>query len=625
MISSIITSMFTLVICVGACVFLLSKSLFLAPYRAGWLLLLANVVYEICERRLGWRRNTVDAAMLPALTVGSWVIAGPAAAIMVAMALGLAWGRTLLVDLKWRSGQLARQYGPEQGRVPLPVPQLIVSVRGPVIDRHKDVYFLGDWPEGTCQGFEVILLNPSLVRPQLPLSISVVSKAPGITVSVLPETELSAPEPGEVAVLKFHLTTAPWGAGGDVLLQVTHGDFIFERRLRIGTIVPRSEVQIQGAAIRRWKYGARAAFVWRGDQDLYDPATLQSEEGLRVTLGLARRFRMPSSLMLSARLSLVQEEHEAFCRHFGWNRMGQEIPDFIRFLRQEVDKTPEQEWPVATDRPFAAEIGNHFYLHYGTHAAADAGNRWKSHARIGDGRYPWMSQYPADSFTEQRDNALKGSQVLEETLGEKPASFTIPGDVYDTETARAAEAAGLDVGSETDASKFAKLVLFPAPHHPKGCSSFVELTRMHPRDPENACQLAMLKYWVGAARRTGKVLVFLAHHHLARYEGSTCYHLTEELLRHVLADQQGDVYAATLTAVGRYWRDIMSPKTRCVKITVTDKTIRVTNNGARHLTGLPLEIDIGSGRRFMRLIEVAAHEVLELSVFNDTTHTAKIP
>ena len=323
---------------------------------------------------------------------------------------------------------------------------------------------------------------------------------------------------------------------------------------------------------------------------------------------------MPSSLMLSARLSLVPEEHRAFCAHFGWDRKTGEIPEFMRFLRDDVDKTLEQDWPTATDRPYAAELGNHFYLHYGTHAAADVGNGWKSHARIGEGRYSWLSQHPADSFTEQRDNALKCTQVFQETLGFAPASFTIPGDVFDGDTARALEAAGLEVGSETDASKLSKLWQLSAPHHPAGCAHFVELPRLHPRDPENASQLAMLKYWVGAARRKGRALVFLAHHHLTRYEGEASYHLVEELLRHVLADQQGDLQVGTLTAVGRYWRDVLSVRTRCVQVTRAHNRITVTNSGPRTLDALPLELSLSGGERHMRLVSVPAYSAIELEV-----------
>ena len=219
-----------------------------------------------------------------------------------------------------------------------------------------------------------------------------------------------------------------------------------------------------------------------------------------------------------------------------------------------------------------------------------------------------------DSFLEQRDNAVKGSQVLKEAIGAAPASFTIPSDVFDGDTARAMEAAGLEVGSETDTPKWEKLLHLAPPHHPAGCERFVELPRMHPRDPENAGQVAMLKYWVGAARRSGRALVFLAHHHLMRYRGNESAALVEEFLRHVLADQQGDLYVGTLTAVGRYWRDVLSPRTRCVQATTAGNRVSVANAGSRPLTSLPLEINLGGGKRHLRLVDVPADATIAVEV-----------
>ena len=476
------------------------------------------------------------------------------------------------------------------------------------------IYELGDWPEGLEQKFEVMVLNPSIVRPQLTLTVTMEVVGECIRLDGVSNGAMACPEPGEVKILPFRLKALRSGSGGAVNITVTNGDFVSKHRLHLRQTLSPGSIKVKSATIKRWKHGASGAFVWRGDQDLYDPSTFQSEEGLRVTLGLAGRFRMPSSLMLSARLSLVPEVHKAFCEHFGWDRKTEEIPEFIRFLRDDVDTSVEQEWPTVADRPFAVEIGNHHYLHYGTHVAADLGNGWKSHARMGDGEYSWLSQNPADSFSEQRDNALKCNAVFLETIGVVPASFTIPSDVHDMDTARAIEAAGLEVGSETDAGKLEKLLWLSPPHHPEGCSRFVELPRMHPRDPENACQLAIMKYWVGVARRTGRSLVFLAHHHLMRYRGNVSYHLVEELLRYVLAEQEGDLYVATLTSVGRYWRDELSERTRCIDIRVDGQTVHIANNGARDLSGLPLEIDMGEGRCFMRMVDVNAHEVLKLQV-----------
>ena len=457
----------------GAAVFLLSKSLFLAPCRIGFLLVLANLVYEVAERKVKLERTALDAVLWIVLDAGFGLWGGGWAAAATAVVLGLAWIGYLQADAEWKAGRLARQSTETAGRVPLPIPRLVVCIRGPVLERGRAEDDLGDWPERWEDRFEIVVLNPSPVPAQLPVEIHVVSSTVQLEVSGTVGGELPPPASGELVSMKFGLRAAGSGPGGEVRVHVQHGDFHFRRTLRVRSIVPRSQIAVRKAQIRRWKGGARGAFVWRGDQDLYDPATFQSAEGLRYVLGLARRFRMPNSLMLSARLSLVPEEHEAFCKRFGWDRKTGDIPAFIRFLREEVDKTLEQEWPVATAKPYAAEIGNHFYLHYGTHAAAAEGNGWKSHAGIGDGWFTWMSRNPVDSFLEQRDNAVKGSQVLKDAIGVVPASFTIPSDVFDGDTARAMEAAGLEVGSETDTPKWEKLLHLAPPHHPAGCERFV--------------------------------------------------------------------------------------------------------------------------------------------------------
>ena len=595
-------------------VFLLSKGLFLAPFSAGRALLLANLVYEVAERKLRMDRLALDAILWVALVAGFGLWGGGWAATVAAVILGLAWIGYLFVDAEWKAGRLARQSTETAGRVPLPIPNLVIAIRGPILERRRNCDDLGDWPERWEDSFDVLVLNPSLIPAQLPVEIHVTSASVRIEVLGSGGGELPGPAPGEIASMKFSLRAVGCGRGGDVHLRVQHGDFHYRRTLRVRSIVPRSQIAVRRAEIRRWKGGARGAFVWRGDQDLYDPATFQSADGLRYVLGLARRFRMPNSLMLSARLSLVPEEHRAFCEHFGWDRKTGEIQAFSRFLREEVDKSLEQEWPVASAKPFAAEIGNHFYLHYGTHAAAAEGNGWKSHAGIGAGHYSWFSRNPMDSFLEQRDNALKGSQVLKETLGAEPASFTIPSDVFDGDTARAVEAAGLEVGSETDTPKWEKLLYLAPPHHPAGCERFVEIPRMHPRDPENAGQVAMLKYWLGAARRKGRALVFLAHHHLMRYKGNESAALVETFLHHVLADQQGDLYVGTLTAVGRYWRDVLSPRTRCVNTTTAGNRVTVANAGPRAFAALPLEIDLGHGKRHLRLVDVGANATMDLDI-----------
>ena len=99
-----------------------------------------------------------------------------------------------------------------------------------------------------------------------------------------------------------------------------------------------------------------------------------------------------------------------------------------------------------------------------------------------------------------------------------------------------------------------------------------------------------------------------------RYRGNESAALVETFLHHVLADQQGDLYVGTLTAVGRYWRDVLSPRTRCVNATAASNRVTVANAGPRPFAALPLEIDLGHGKRHLRLVDVGAKATVELEV-----------
>lgn len=600
-------------------VFLVSKCLFLAPTRGGWFLMFSNIVYETLFKRIHLTREKVDAALLLVVPVGWWLLAGPVVALGAGLVMGGAWAGALIADGRCKTAtQFSHQHREYRRRVPLPVPHLIVQIRGPILRRGR-VFDLGHWPVGLAQGFEVFVLNPSEIVPQLPLRVEVRAGAGRVQISGESDVTTDCPRPGEVRRAKITIAAPSAGAGDDIEVRVTHGDFEFYRVLRLRGVVDRNSVGVRGAWIRRWRFGADAAFAWRGDQDLYDPATFQSVEGLRITLGLAQRLRFPNTLFLSGRLSLVEEEHQQFCRHYGWDRHTGEIPDFARFLREEVDLSVEQEWPTVSGRPYSAELGNHMYLHYGTHAAAAPGNKWRSHATIGDGTYPWQQAGVRDSFSEQRDNAICNANLFERLLGLRPASYAIPSDVFDPDTPRAMEAAGMEVGSDTDASRFARVFGLPPPHHPAGCDRFVELTRKIPRDPDDAYKVAVLKYWLHAAARMLRAFIFLSHHHLLRYQGTACYHCTEELLRYVLEAGAGRCHVGTVTALGRYWRDVLSQRTRCVDVKVEGNRVRVQNRGSRTLTGLPVEVDVGGGRLLMTIVDVAAKSgvVVDIVPTND--------
>lgn len=599
-----IVMLVSVVLLIGAtALFVFSKAYMLAPYRIGWLMLLANVVYETLSIKLKIRRVLFDSILFGGAVIGSLILAGSMAALVVATVLGAVWVFALHTELIWRSDRPASQLKQSDGKVPLPIPRLIINIRGPVLERKKDAYAAGCMVDGQKQMYELIVLNPGTVRPQLPLGVSVKSACSSFVVEYAGSEVTKCPEPGQVVTLRFDVKAVTAGEGGDVLVSVSHGDWRWDRKIQISSVIPKDQSRVSSAKIEKWKYGANAGFVWRGDNDLYDPSTFQSVDGLKIALGLAGRFRMPTTIMLSTRLSLDAEEHKTFCDHYGWDRHSEEIPGFIEFLKNDVDKREDQEFPIESTQPYSAEIGNHCHLHYGTHAAAAPENHWKSHARMGDGTFPWMTN-PGDSFSEQRDNIKKCMDEIEQEVGVRTTCFTIPSDVYDKHTSRAAEAAGIEVGNETDMSKIKKLLVFPAEHHPKGCVHLAEMTRMLPRDPVNAPQIAMLKFWMSFARRNKRTLVYLAHHHLVMYQSNACYSLTAELLRHVLQDTEGDVYPATLTGAGRYWRDVLSPKTRKIQITIQDGKATVTNSANRGLTGIPVDLVFNDGSRQVQLVDI---------------------
>jgi hypothetical protein len=104
--------------------FVLSKCFFLAPVRAGWAMLLANVVYETLEIKLRLRRAWLDSGLLAFVPVGAGFLWGWPVAAGVALTMGGAWVAALAVDLRWRSDGPARQFAASTGRVPLPIPRL---------------------------------------------------------------------------------------------------------------------------------------------------------------------------------------------------------------------------------------------------------------------------------------------------------------------------------------------------------------------------------------------------------------------------------------------------------------------------------------------------------------------
>ena len=612
MIITIIVASILLVLSVMVLVSKLVESSY-GPF--GLLVMLANVPYETLTKKFRIQRITADALALVVISSGWWMLSGAVAAVIFAMLFSLAWAYALHLD-----GQAVRSTPGEEdkrfiGQIPMPHPRIIVMLNGPVWSWGR-VCDLGDWPAGRVVKYELIVLNPTVIEPQLPMSIKLLS-APDkrITIEGIAEGAVSAPAPGGVVRIAFSLTSKELSDKPiDIALAVAVGTFQVEKRLRIRSVFDLAKSGISKVDINRWQGGALAGFAWRGDMDLYDPATFQSVEGLRWVLDLCARFRIASTLFLSGRLSLDKPEHKKFCDYLGVDRKTEEIDEFIRFMKEEVTIGHKLDFPYTTPHRYALELGNHMYLHYGTHAAMAEENGWKNRSRMLAGRYSWQSTEEG-SFAEQRDNALKNVEVIKNTIGFQVKTWGVPGRDYDEATPRAVEASGMAVGSDTNASGFTNVLRLPPPHHPKGCDRLVELTKKYPGDPDNVFKLAMLKYWLWLAAIRRSTFVYMAHHHLLRYEGMACTGMTETFLRFVMERGGGMYYISTLYGLGSYWEKVLCPLHRCVAAKIINKReVQVINSGDTLIESIPVEVRFSDGKRMVVLADLPATGSINVSV-----------
>lgn len=602
-----------------------SKLLFLAPTRYGVLVMAANVFYETLAKKLGWQRWHVDAAALLFLPPAWWLLHGLSPAFLFALTFSCAWAYALNENIRMligKPGEQDRRFGRGSvdrrigGWVPLPNPKLVLILRGPVWNR-GGVYDLGDWPLGHSEEYQVLVLNPTILRPSLPLVYELSGGQGQFETTWLYEPPSQAPLPGEIVSGKFRLRALQCSSQPiQLLLTIGCGDYRLCEILKIRSVFDPASTVIKHVAINRWKGGARAGFAWRGDMDMYDPTTFQSEQGLRHTLELCHRWRVASSMYLSGRLSLNKNEHEVFCRYLGVDRDTDGIDRFIRFLKEEVSIDFIIDFPYNTPKKYALELGNHMYLHYDTHAAMDPANNWKNMAWIGDGKYPWQSG-ESGSYAEQRDNALYNVQIINETLGVTVRSWGVPGRCFDRYTARAVEAAGMEVASDSDASAWTNVMKLPAPHHPEGTERLVELTKKYPGDPDNIYKLAMLKYWMGVARRTRRAFIFMAHQHLLQHEGIAGTQATEHLLRHAIAFCKGDFYISTVYGLGWYWDRVLCPKHRKVIVKVRNAhSLEIQNIGPEFLDSVPLEVHFRNGKHLLVLVSLDPNSTQVIDLLN---------
>jgi len=595
---------------------ILMRLIFLAPTGLGCFFYYSNVFSDFFVKRFSLRRGLAEFSMFVSglilfiICPGSfWIACIPAVSILLFLEVLLrAEERKILTSVyaqmdsqKVKSD--SEQKGPKStGRLPGPAahPNLIFSLTGPFLERLPH-YDLGDIACGRIIELEILVGNHSTVPCQIPIFFHI-SYDSGVSVEQLFENEIAPLGSGEVFSGKLRVMALSQGPGGSIRLFITGGHRATSLIVQYRSVFECKGSPIAKAAIVRYPGACRSAFAWRGDMDLYDTSTLQSIDGISHTLGLASRYRFPQTMYLSARLSLDIEEARQFSEYFGVDRGHEQIPDFISWLRENVKLRHRMTYPFQVDKPYAMELGNHMFLHYGTDCAAAPGNNWKLEAKMGDGNYEWLGS-DHSSFAEQRDNALAARKLFEKHFGFTPKSWATPDSANDAFTPAAMEAAGCQVLSDSDSKHRHNVLLQPPPHHPKGTGA-VELTKRYPGDPEDIYHLGMLVYWIHRAHRRGIPVIFMCHQHMRQFSGYSCTRFTEYLLRYVLTRFNGDLHINTVYGIGIYWNEVFSPKNRAVFIENKGPVLIVRNKGDVNLSNVPVDISYEGGQQATFLIDL---------------------
>jgi len=486
-------------------------------------------------------------------------------------------------------------------------PNLIVNLMGPFV-RRKPKYSLGALVHGRTVKIGVRIGNHTRIPVQAPIEVRAYALG---AVSVQPELQtVKALKTGDVATAEIELKSNGNGSGpGRLELEVTWGDRCQRLNVVVPAVLPR-DAGFHSVSIRRYPGACRAAFAWRGDMDLYDTVTMQSISGLEAAFGLGARYRIAQTMYLSTRLSLDEAEAKAYQAHFGVDRGWGEVPALVDWFRENVDLRHACAYPFESDRRFVIELGNHGHLHYGTDAAAAAQNQWKVQAKMGAGAYPWVSE-GADSFIEQRDNALEAARTMKRLFDYGPRSWAMPDRTRDENTPAAMEAAGCSVLSDSDVRTVDNVVFQPPPHHPPGTVA-VELTKRYPGDPKHVYHLAMTIYWMHRAHRLGLPVIFMCHQHMLQHEGYACERFTEHILRHALSKFNGDLYIDTVFGIGEYYKQVLSPRTASVKAWIEGDTIRIKNEGATALASVPVDLEVVPRGEATYLVDLPPGSVVTL-------------
>lgn len=600
------------------------RLIFLIPGRLGWITYLANTFSEFFVKKVHWSRTAVEAvlALFGVTLIGLAGIGWEWALGIVVLLVGLelyvskverwmlttSWTPIDPIGLRRATPQttrgLARGYP-----TPSTHPDLTLNLVGPFVERMPE-YRLGTLLVGRCFELRLIIGNHTTVPTQTGVRVRV--EAPE-ELSIKQNTgEMAARlEPGQVHEISQSWTVRAARGRGMIRIIVEWGHYERQLEVHFESCIA-GDAQIASAAITRYPGGCRSAFAWRGDMDLYDESTLQSIEGLEVTLSLAARYRMPQTMYLSTRLSLDQAAAQQWSRHYQADRGVARIPQFIEWMRGNVDLRHECRYPFATQKRFLMELGNHGHLHFGTDTAGALENGWKPKSRMGAGAYPWLGQ-DRSSFGEQRDNALEARRLCEKFFNYTPKSWAMPDRANDQYTAAAMEAAGCEVLSDSNVRTQHNVLLQPPPHHPSGTYA-VELTKRYPGDPQHVYHVAMNLFWIHRAHRKGIPVVFMCHQHLRQFDGHACTRFTEYILRYALSKFNGDLHVNTVYGIGKYWREVLSPKTSRVRVAVRENCLCIENQSDMDLVDAPVDVTLRDGGRFTVLMNVASSSEVCLPV-----------
>jgi hypothetical protein len=181
----------------------------------------------------------------------------------------------------------------------------------------------------------------------------------------------------------------------------------------------------------------------------------------------------------------------------------------------------------------------------------------------------------------------------------------MPDRTNDHHTAAAMEAAGCEVLSGSDTSPIDNLLRQPPPHHPHSTST-VELTNRYPGDPKNGLQVAMVLFWLHRAHRLRIPMIFFCHQHTRQFDGYATTRFTEYILRYALTRFNGDLHFNTVFGIGKYWREVLSERTRRVTVQTMTGGVTVSNSSDFPVQDAPVDVSTAEGRRFTLLATVPA-------------------